>query len=264
MSLEGQAAKSANGAKSELSRRSTRGDFMKFWKGALALATAITVAGCGATDDRGAEEGRSTASDGGASEAASAERNADGAKRFEGYVLPGTAVDAKAMGFTDCKVDYYAAVCRKPEAVLVGLKAPAIIRFELKDGKMPNDPAQLKYDEIEFEVPKAALKYPCEGDERKDPLLCFEPGQAVDLGRRLLAAGWKTHEWKRSHSFVNPAYEAGITMTEESSIASANGISLRYMSKADVSDAVKQIVDEEGALRSRENAASGFEQQMAK
>jgi hypothetical protein len=26
----------------------------------------------------------------------------------------------------------------------------------------------------------------------------------------------------------------------------------------------KQIVDEEGAIRSRENAASGFEQQMAK
>lgn len=226
---------------------------MNFWKGVLALASATIITACGSTNDRGAEEGRSTAAN-----------SAAAAKRFEGYVLPGTAVDAKAMGFTECKVDYYAATCRKPEAVLLGLKAPAIIRFDLKDGKMPDDPARLEYDEIEFEVPKASLKYPCEGDERQNPLLCFEPGQAVDLGRRLLSAGWKTHEWKRSHTFVNPAYEVGISMTEESSIASGTGIALRYMSKADVSDAVKQILDEEDAVRSRENAASSFEQQMAK
>jgi hypothetical protein len=136
--------------------------------------------------------------------------------RLDGLLLSGTAADAKAMGFTDCKVDYYAATCRNPQANLFGVKAPATIRMDLEKGEMPRDLTQLNYTSIEFEVPKLAISYPCDKDEELEPLACVEDGKAADLQRALVSRGWRMREWRGHRRFYNDHHEAEIDIVESS------------------------------------------------
>lgn len=192
-----------------------------------------------------------------------AQNEAQPSKRFEGFLLKGNATEAKAMGFVKCDVDYYAATCRKLDAKLFGLTAPAVIRMELTDGKVPSDLAQLTYDGIEFDAPKLASTYPCDANPSDDPLGCLTPGPSTNFARKLVQDGWKVRAWKRNVYFTHPAHEAQITMAEETSLGSANGVSIAYMDRASVDEELSRIAKDQQARQSQATAANDLKNAMA-
>lgn len=200
----------------------------------------------------------------------SSEKQAHAAKRpvpvvpqFEGFIIPGTAADAKAMGFTKCTADYYAATCRKEDATLLNLRFPAVIQIDLKDGKMPSDLRELKYDEIEFEAPAPSHSYPCDLDTDADPIACYKPDETVKFERELLANGWKTRERRSIRNFYHPRKNIEITVYEAAATGHPNGVSIRRITRSEAIDALAQIEEREDEIRTRKSGQDNFEKAMA-
>lgn len=179
------------------------------------------------------------------------------AQSLPGFRVPGSALDAKAMGFTDCSSDYYAATCKKAEAELFDFKSPATIRMDLEEGKMPNDLSQLHYTAIDFEVDQLTSTYPC---KQEGPLACAV-GPLGELGNRLLSSGWKVKEWKSYLYFVHPSYNAKITIKSVGGITDA-GLSISGISREEVAETIAQIDEKAKSLEAQSKAAQDFNEKM--
>lgn len=179
---------------------------------------------------------------------------------FQGFIVPGTAVDARKAGFTNCTSDYYWATCRKEDASLFNLKAPAVISMKLEGGKFPEDLTQLNYDSVAFVVPGFKITYPCKNYH--DPLACVAPGALADFQKKLVGDGWKMREWRDYRYFYHPEYEIEISIAEAFRPGS-HGLSIRHMPIKEVHGNLARIANEKAMREERTAAAAKFEREMA-
>jgi len=188
------------------------------------------------------------------------ETQAASKSEFQGFIVPGTAVDARNTGFTACSSDYYRATCRKEKATLFGLTAPAVVTMDLKDGKMPEDLSQLTYTSIGFDVPPLETTYPC--DDYDDPLACVKPSPLADLQKRLIADGWKMKEWKSYRHFYHLSYAVELQLKGAGGFQD-NGLTINAMPIEEVEDNIARIDAELAKHRDQASAAANFERAMA-
>lgn len=183
--------------------------------------------------------------------------------RFEIFSPTGNALDAKAAGFRECSSDYYAATCRNPSATLMGIPAPAVVRMDIENGKMPRDLSKLRYGEIEFSLPVIRQRYPCPADTDRDVYACDEKGPTLDLQRKLVGAGWQMHEWRGTRTYYHPGFTVSVVVMDSRVPGQENGVELQETDAESVQSMLQKIKDDRADKMDQKSAVSAFEQKMA-
>jgi hypothetical protein len=182
------------------------------------------------------------------------------APTLEGLLLKGTALDSKRLGFANCEVTYYSAVCSKSEVDFFGFTKKATISFRLENGHMPSDHTQLKYDTIQLNFPDLIRTYPCAGS--KMPMGCFEDNETSQLARKLIAEGWTHSDWKGHWRFYHPKQRAEIVLRESSALADNYGVGVTYASLSSVGESINFIKRKSETADAQHKAAEDFKQSM--
>lgn len=127
---------------------------------------------------------------------------------IEGIEVPGTALTAKAAGFTDCRaIEQFreeALECHRPKSKLAGVRAAdAFVVLSLPDGDATASMKladyrleQLSYSEVTFQFTPLLVADTCEKGKSSQASaeqiaeLCDDAGTQMDLADALEAQGW--------------------------------------------------------------------------
>lgn len=163
-------------------------------------------------------------------EAASPKRLQPGT--YEGYVVPGRMMDAKTMGFTDCKPEYLSFQCSAAKRLtLLGVAVrAATLRLEYRDyfsteslppEVKPEDrtPERLNYQYVRLEIGRTSYNEKCVRKVTQgkavwpNPIECRASNEGVDyLQFRLEQDGWKQTSGRRSRTFLKAGVPVSITI----------------------------------------------------